>query len=184
MRDEGRGYITSAKAEWLKGSGEQTTLSDESIDWITVGSAFHWMDLEVTLKEFHRILKPGGFFTAIWNPRNIVGDKLHEEIEDVIYKKAPFIERKSSGSGKSTQDLDLKIISTGQFADVLYVEAKHTEIMTKERYMGIWDSVNDIAAQTGPELWNEIIEKIKDIIKPYDKIAVPYKTRSWTARKK
>jgi ubiquinone/menaquinone biosynthesis C-methylase UbiE len=184
MREEGKNYIVNDKVEWLKGSGEQTTLKDESIDWITVGSAFHWMDLEIALKEFHRILKPGGYFTAIWNPRNIIGNKLHEEIENVIYEKAPFIERKSSGSGKNIQDLDLKIISTDHFTDVLYVEAKHVEIMSKERYMGIWDSVNDIPAQAGPELWHEIIEKIKEIIAPYNEIAVPYKTRSWTARKK
>jgi len=49
--------------------------------------------------------------------------------------------------------------------------------------LGIWDSVNDIPAQTGPDLWAKIITQIKKIIAPYEEIVVPYKTRSWTARK-
>ena len=34
-----------------------------------MGSSFHWADTLQALEEFHRILRPGGFFTAIWNPR-------------------------------------------------------------------------------------------------------------------
>lgn len=184
MRAEGVKYITDERAVWSRGSGEETGLEPASVDWVTVGSAFHWMDLAKTLNEFQRILKPGGYFTAIWNPRNIKGSELHERIESKIYELAPFIERKSSGSGKYTENLDEKMISTGQFTDVIYVEARHEEKMSKERYLGIWNSVNDIPAQAGPELWGKIMEAIKDIISPYEEIAVPYKTRSWTARKK
>ncbi|MFA6432631.1 MAG: class I SAM-dependent methyltransferase [Candidatus Paceibacterota bacterium] len=183
MREEGGKYINDKRVSWAKGSGEKTGLPTASIDWVTVGSAFHWMDLVVTLGEFHRILKPGGVFTAIWNPRDISGSELHSKIEKKIHDMAPFIERKSSGSGKYTEDLDEKIVSTSQFRDIIYMEAKHEEKMSKERYMGIWDSVNDIPAQTGPELWDKILAEIRAIIEPYGEIIVPYKTRSWTARK-
>ncbi|MFA6365082.1 MAG: class I SAM-dependent methyltransferase [Candidatus Paceibacterota bacterium] len=182
MRGEGAKYITDARAIWSKGSGEETGLKSELADWVTVGSAFHWMDLSKTLNEFHRILKPGGYFTAVWNPRNIRGSELHEKIEAKIYEMAPLIERKSSGSGKYTEDLDVKIMSTNQFHDVVYIEAKHEEKMSKERYLGIWNSVNDIPAQTGPELWGKIMKEINEILNPYKEIIVPYKTRSWTAK--
>ncbi len=48
---------------------EQTGLRHESVDFITVAQAFHWMDPERTKKEFERILKPGGHIVLAWNLR-------------------------------------------------------------------------------------------------------------------
>lgn len=184
MRQEGEKYIQDARVEWKNGSGENTGLDAESVDWVTMGSSFHWVNTELGLKEFSRILKPNGYFTAIWNPRDIKGNKLYEEIENKIYEIAPHIKRVSSGSGKFTEDLFEKMISTDEFCDVIYVEAKHQEVMSRERYMGIWHSVNDIQSQAGPDKWKLILDSIEQIISKYDQIVVPYKSRSWTARKK
>ena len=48
---------------------EQTGFRNHSIDLITVGQAFHWMEPEATKKEFFRILKPGGHVILAWNLR-------------------------------------------------------------------------------------------------------------------
>lgn len=39
---------------------ESTGIEKETIDLVTVAQAFHWMDAELTRKEFERILTPGG----------------------------------------------------------------------------------------------------------------------------
>ncbi|MEI9910480.1 MAG: methyltransferase domain-containing protein [Bacteroidota bacterium] len=39
---------------------EKTEIESETIDLVTVAQAFHWMDAELTRREFQRILKPGG----------------------------------------------------------------------------------------------------------------------------
>lgn len=48
-------------------TAEKTTLDDNSIDLITVGQAFHWIDWTVALEEFKRILKPDGWIAFLWN---------------------------------------------------------------------------------------------------------------------
>lgn len=53
----------------IKGSAEATTLADRSIDFVTVGQAFHWFDPVATRKEFSRVLKPGGWVVVISNER-------------------------------------------------------------------------------------------------------------------
>ncbi len=53
----------------IKGSAEATTLADGSIDFVTVGQAFHWFEPIATRKEFSRILKPGGWVVVISNER-------------------------------------------------------------------------------------------------------------------
>ena len=51
-----------ASFESLKApTAEATGLEGASIDFIAVGRAFHWFDLERTSKEFRRILRPGGW---------------------------------------------------------------------------------------------------------------------------
>ena len=56
--------------QWRDGSAEDTKLPDNSVDLVTCFQAFHWFNPEPTLKEFARILKPGGILAAIWNNRD------------------------------------------------------------------------------------------------------------------
>ncbi len=183
MRAEGVAFTNGARVEWRAGFAENTGLEKESIDWLTMASSFHWAKLPDALKEFSRILKPGGFLTVLWNPRHIEGNLLHEEIENTIYSMVPNLSRVSSGSAKHARNYFEELISTGDFRDVVFFEANHEIEMSKERYIGAWRSVYDIQKQAGPELFEEILEKIAVKVAPWDKVVVPYKTRAWTAQK-
>lgn len=54
---------------YLKGDSASTGLPERSIDVVVAAQAFHWFNLEPTLTEFKRILKPGGWCAAFWNDR-------------------------------------------------------------------------------------------------------------------
>jgi ubiquinone/menaquinone biosynthesis C-methylase UbiE len=183
MRNEGILYTKDFNIQWLKGNGEETNLSANTFDWVSMASSFHWTDPSRSLPEFNRVLKKGGYFTAIWNPRNIESSPLHMEIEDIIYKKVPSLQRVSSGGKSHTKKWEEVLISTGHFADVIFMEVDHVEKMTIDRYMGAWRSVNDIRAQAGEKLFAEILIEIENKIKHLPLIEVPYKMRAWTARK-
>ena len=51
----------------LEGSGEKLPLEDASIDAILVSSAWHWMDVDATVAEAARVLRPGGMLGVIWS---------------------------------------------------------------------------------------------------------------------
>ena len=131
---------------------------------------------------FSRILKNNGYFSAIWNPRNIQISEFHTNIENNIKKIVPELQRVSSGS-QNTKQWEYVLVSTGNFKDCIFMETDHMEIMSKDRYMGVWHSVNDIQAQAGDERWQEIIKMIEYEIKNLDSIEVPYKIKVWTAKK-
>lgn len=183
MRAEGiKAFESNPSFTWHKGSAENTGMPENSFDWVLMGSSFHWTNAEEALKEFHRILKPGAYFTAIWNPRNIEGNELHESIEKMISDVVPELKRVSSGSKKNIGDIEGKMLSTNYFSNLIFVEASYNVVMTKERYIGAWRSVNDIQAQAGPERFEKIIKNIEEIIAPYPEVVVPYKSRAWTVQ--
>ena len=183
MREEGIRFTEGFNISWLAGSGEVTGLPANNFDWLIMASSFHWTDPQKSLPEFHRTLKPGGYFTAIWNPRNIEASELHSRIEQQIYDIAPSINRVSSGSKANTKKWEEVLISTGHFENVMFMEVDHIEVMSKERYMGAWNSVDDIQAQAGPEKWKQILAMIENEIKDLVQVEVPHKNRDWTAQK-
>ncbi len=71
------------EARVLDGTAEAMPVADRSVDAITVAQAFHWFDVPRALVEFHRVLRRGGRFAAIWNSR-LRDDPLHEAINRII----------------------------------------------------------------------------------------------------
>jgi ubiquinone/menaquinone biosynthesis C-methylase UbiE len=124
MRREGQHAWRAADGvQWLQGSPEHTGMPSHSVDWVLMGSSFHWTNAPQALKEFHRILKPGGFFTAIWNPRDLPRSPIDQRIERLIRDHVPELKRVSSGSAQV--GLEDKLLSTKHFNHLIFLEAPH-----------------------------------------------------------
>ncbi len=72
----------------IDGTAEATTLSDDSVDAVVAGQAFHWFDVGPTRREIARILRPGGAVFLIWNSRRLVGSPFMEEYEAILLEFA------------------------------------------------------------------------------------------------
>ena len=57
-------------ARALDGTAESLPLPNAAADAIVVGQAFHWFDAPAALREFHRVLRPGGRLGLVWNLRD------------------------------------------------------------------------------------------------------------------
>ena len=53
----------------VDGAAEAMQLPEHSVDFITVGQAFHWFDHQACRAEFLRVLKRGGWVVIVWNDR-------------------------------------------------------------------------------------------------------------------
>jgi ubiquinone/menaquinone biosynthesis C-methylase UbiE len=50
----------SAKVRWMKGPAERLPFDDGALDAVVTTSAFHFFDQPAAMREFHRVLAPGG----------------------------------------------------------------------------------------------------------------------------
>ena len=168
---------------WLDGSAEKTGLKSSSLDWVTMASSFHWSNFNQATLEFNRILKRGGWFTALWNPRLIKKSPLLTDIENHIYELDSNIKRYSSGLSGITKNLTENLYSTGFFDDVVYLEGRHKIMMEPDSYLGIWQSVNDVRVQLGEEKFSRFLAYVEKQIKKVQIIETTYITRAWSARR-
>lgn len=184
MRLQGERNLKGSNINWIDGSGENTGLSNNSADIVSMASSFHWVNFDKGIKEFSRILRPNGLFVALWNPRFTDNDPMLMEIEDHLkYLKGSEISRISSGRSEFTSNLLGRLEKRTEFANVVYMESKHNIIFSKERYMGAWRSVNDIRVQLGESDFISFLNWVQNKIKKVDYINATYQTRAWVAKK-
>lgn len=183
MRDIGIEETTknSDSFQWLDGTAENTRLPDSSFDWIFMASSFHLVDYEIALKEFSRILKPHGIFTAVWNSRDINKSLLEQKIEAKVKELAPNLKRVSSGRSK---DYGKIITSTGDFKMTVYVESFVENWVDRDRYLNIWRSVQDLQDQLGKEKFQELLDLIEKETLGTELVYLPHQIMSWTAQVK
>jgi SAM-dependent methyltransferase len=178
------GVLTSGEHEiiWRRGRAEDTGLPSRSYDLVSMASSFHWTDFDKACAEFQRILRPGGRFVALWNPRLIELNPLLVEIEQEITRLNPAVKRVSSGrSGLTDQLTDLLWAKPG-FDDVVYLEARHVATQTVEQYLGAWRSVNDLRVQLGANLFARFLDFVERRTADLAEIETTYLTRAWAAR--
>jgi SAM-dependent methyltransferase len=94
--DEMRALIP-APAVAVAGTAERIPLPDDSVDAVFVGQAWHWFDIPRAVAEAHRVLRPGGTLTPMWNllddadplSRTLSDLAMHDECSARMLEKDP-----------------------------------------------------------------------------------------------
>ena len=184
MREAGMKQNGSLAVTWVKGSAEVTTLPDGAFDAVCMASSFHWTQFETAIKEFCRILRPGGLFLALWNTRYYEADPILVDIEETLHRMVPHMKRVSSGRSEFCAGLFERLHGHDAFADAIYLEGRHMEKQSQEHYIGLWESVNDVRAQAGEKVFAEFLDAVRHKIAHLPCIEAEYTTRAWLARRK
>lgn len=166
--------------QWIKANGVNTTLPAGSIDWVTFGSSFNVMDRGEALKETHRILKPGAYFTCMWNHRNL-NDPIQKIAEDIIVEFIPGYDR---GVRREDQRPFLEQ-KRDLFTNIFYLEFDFEFKQSIDTYIKAWRSVRnkywDLSTDSGEELFLRITNRMRE--KMPSVFSIMYTTRAWTLRK-
>jgi ubiquinone/menaquinone biosynthesis C-methylase UbiE len=168
--------------DWINSTAEEFEYARSSVDLITMASSFHWANYDKAISNFKSLLKPGGYFCALWNTRAYELHPKLQLIEEHLKSKlkAPRI---SSGRSNFTDVLLSKLSESFGMENCIYQESFHQEEMTVERYIRIWQSVNDVQVQLGREEFDKFIEFIEKTFVGESVFYATYQTRAWVAQK-
>lgn len=181
MREAGASDPANGSIRWHGGRAEATGLATRSCDLVTMASAFHWTEFEAALAEFARVLRPHGVFAALWNTRIVDESPLLAEIEAELRRRVPHYVPRSSGRSAFCDSLSERLRACGRFALVETCEGRHVEAQSRERYLGIWRSVNDVRVQAGEQTFADFLEWLAWRLRDVPRIEAPYLTRCWIA---
>lgn len=85
MREAAREYLGDfLNVDLIDGTAENTTLLDNSVDFVVAAQAFHWFDETKTRPEFKRILKEDGCVVLMWNERQLDTTRFLRDYENLL----------------------------------------------------------------------------------------------------
>lgn len=164
----------SAKA----GSAQDTGLEAQSVDLVVAAQAFHWFNEEAAVREFERIIKPGGYAALIWNERRLDSTPFLEGYEKILLEHGTdysSVRHDNLGPGSLSMSLGRKI----RFAT--FENAQHLDL---EGVIGRMTSSSYTPAKGEPG-HDEMIRKVKDLFAEHNesgKITISYDTNVFYAR--
>lgn len=180
MREIGIQRTQGMDVVWHRALGTETGLDSKKYDWVAFGSSFNVMDRSVALKEAYRLLKKDGWFSCMWNHRDL-NDPIQKEVENIIKEFVPTYNggvRREDQRPVLEQHRDL-------FDGIVYLEQDFYFNQTIDTYIYAWQSVKnpywDLETDEGRELFDSITNKIR-ITLPSE-FRIKYTTRSWSAKK-
>ncbi len=174
MSSYGKKNIVSDKVDWIKGTGEKTNLSDNSVHAVLFGSSFNVVDQMLALQETKRILKKGGFFACMWNHRD-TDNPIQKKIENIIKLNIP-----NYSYGLRREDPSKIINKSGFFDKVSKINESFEVEMKRETIIKAWKSHDTLYRQSGNK-FDKIINEISEVIQN-DSYMVPYSTNIWFAK--
>ncbi len=160
-------------------TAEETGLRSQSVDSITVATAFHWFDKERAKKEFQRILKAGGLCMLIWNVRLTEASPLMAQYEALLKQY-----------GTDYKEVEAKKVNEKEIqqffkpASVNLTEFAHQQSLDKQGFLGRLLSAS-YAPQLGDPNYEVMLQAANHLFDTYQKegwVELIYSTKCYYAR--
>ncbi|MCC2334758.1 class I SAM-dependent methyltransferase [Cellulomonas wangsupingiae] len=159
------------------GTAEAIPLPDASLDAVTVAQAWHWFDEPAAAAEVARVLRPGGTLGIVWNDRDedvpwvgAYGALLHEVA-------GPQLAR---GTHPTLGDA---------FTDVLRTDVRWEHAVSPEDLVRL-AGTRSYALVLPADERAALLERVRTLVTTHpdlvgrERVAVPYTTRVYTARRR
>lgn len=163
-------------ARWIAAYGEALPVADASVGLVTFGSSFNVVRTAVALDECARVLRPGGYWLAVYNHRDL-DDPLQRLVEGIIHRHIPAFEY---GRRRASPAADLS--AHGAFGSLASNERRFAALVPAEDWMLAWHSHATLQRQAGDRLPG-ILAEIHRALGSAVTLSIPYTTRAWIARR-
>lgn len=102
-------------------SAEQLPFAAGVFDVVTVATAFHWFDPQRALPEIHRVLRPGGYLSLVWNVRSLTEPWTHD-LRALLRSARPASLTGDWGAGSASALADSPRFEVPTYAEFSHVQ--------------------------------------------------------------
>ena len=165
---------------YLAGSAEATDQPDASARAVVAAQAFHWFKPEPAVREFLRILGPGGGVALMWNQVDR-DDPLGGEYVETLARHSP----EPAMARSVLSDSAGALLTHPGFEEADHASFRHYQDLTLEGLLGRARSVS--YAPTDPAQRDRLIQAMTDLFARFrhdGRITLHYRTMVYTARKR
>lgn len=136
------GELTAGRLTVHSGTSEATGLPDHSVSLVTAAQAAHWFSPDPTVREFRRILRPGGQVLLVWNDW-----RAEHTPFNLAYGAAirPFLEEGTPDVATRVPEADLPLLLPGGFTRAAF---GNPLTLTRERLHALAASISYLPAPT------------------------------------
>ncbi len=144
----------------IKGTATDTTLANNSVDYITTAQAFHWFDTLLFKAECQRILKDNGLVFLIWNMRDM-SDEANQKCHSIYTKYCPHF--KGFGGGIEKDDARITLFFDNKYE---YLEYDNPLFYDKERFIRRSLS-GSYSLKPGNEYYDDYINELSELFEQH-----------------
>jgi SAM-dependent methyltransferase len=138
----------------VAGFAEAVPLPDASTDAVVAGQAYHWFDQERAHPEIARLLRPGGYFGAVWNHR--------DDREPWIAELSRITHDTPDNRGNFDPEPTVALELGDRFGPVERKEFPHHETRTPESLIAMISTRSYFLTAT-PEKQAEIVAGVREL---------------------
>jgi len=168
-------------AELLTARAETLPVRSGAVHAVVAAQSFHWFRQPETLREIHRVLRPGGALGLVWNRRDESVPWV-KELGTLIDAEAGDIPRTRSEAWRSAFE------SAGGFGPIASSQFPHIDPLPRDRVIDRVLSISAIGLLP-PERQRALADRVQEILArdPYlaraETVPFPYRTEVYVARR-
>ncbi len=142
------GEVTAGRLAVHDGTSEATALAPASVGLITAAQAAHWFSPAPTVREFRRVLAPGGQVLLVWNDWRGVDGGLNGAGFNAAYREVVSVFSREDGELISrVPERELPLLMPGGFGVQVF---ENPVRFTRERLHALAGSVSYLPAPGDP----------------------------------
>jgi SAM-dependent methyltransferase len=164
----------------IAGCAEDTTLLNESVNFVTSAQAAHWFDRGRARSEFVRILKPAGWLVLLWNERAVDSTEFLCKYEKLLV---------TYGTDYEDVRHERTTAAVNEFFDPAPYRERTFEMRQEFDYLGLEGRLLSSSYAPGPEhpkhasMLREL-RRIYDSCAVHDRVGFEYTTRLYFGKLK
>ncbi|MEM9917641.1 MAG: class I SAM-dependent methyltransferase [Bacteroidota bacterium] len=157
----------------VSGSAEQTTLDNQSVDFVVAGQAYHWFEAAAFRKECLRLLPTEGWAVIVWNDRE-------DEHSEFMKAYEAFLQKYST----DYKEIDLRRIDQ-KALQVLYAKSPIRHAAFNNQQLFDWEGLKgrylscSYALKQDHKDYEEALQRLQQIFEQYaeeNQVIMKYKT--------